>query len=107
DQTLFARLAVFAGGCTAEAATAICSEPPLEDRAALAGGLRALCDKSLLRQEEPAPGEPRFRMLETIREYAHEQLDSRREIAELQEQHALYYLLLAEAAATQLMIGTQ
>ena len=56
----------------------------------------SLLDKSLLRQVEGADGEPRFTMLETIREYALEQLAASGEAEVLRRQHAAYYLALAE-----------
>ena len=74
EQTLFAWLSVFVGGCTLESAEHVCGHA-----GGLPGdvldGLSSLMDKSLLRQEEdPARGEPRFLMLETLREYAQERL---------------------------------
>jgi predicted ATPase len=75
EQTLFARLGVFVGGCTIEAAEAVCSADGnllIE----VVDGIAALLDKSLLRQQEGVSGEPRLVMLETIREYALEQLEA-------------------------------
>ena len=71
EQRLFARLAVFAGGCTIEAAESVCGD----DRADLevVDGLASLTDKGLARLEG-TDEEPRFTMLETIREYAAERL---------------------------------
>ena len=66
EQILFRRLAVFAGGCTIEAAEAVANPDGTLD---VFAGLASLVDKSLLRQDEGADGEPRFRMLETVREY--------------------------------------
>jgi predicted ATPase/DNA-binding NarL/FixJ family response regulator len=60
-------------------------------------GLASLLDKSLVRQEE-ATGEPRIRMLETIREYAEEQLVAAGDADRLRERHADYYVALAERA---------
>ena len=85
EQQLFARLAVFAGGCTLEAA-----EEVLE---AQLDTLQSLVDKSLLRH---AAG--RFWMLETIREYAAEQLEDSGEVEEWRRRHAEYFLALAEEA---------
>src|SRR5947209_6241767 len=65
EQILFRRLAVFAGGCTAAAAAAVCNAAgdlqldPFD-------GLVSLLNKNLLRQEGGAAGEPRFGMLEMI-----------------------------------------
>ncbi len=96
EQTLFRRLAVFAGGSTLEAAEAVCSaaEEPLD----LLDGLTSLVDKNLLGSREQAGGEPRFHMLETIRAYALEQLGSSQEAATIWQRHAEYFLRLAEAA---------
>ena len=97
EQTLFARLAVFVGGWTLEAAQAVCNADSKLGLDVL-DGLQSLLDKSLLRQAERPAGEARLTMLETIREYALEQLGARGEAAALQQAHADYYLaLLAEA----------
>jgi predicted ATPase len=70
EQTLFQRLAVFVGGCTVEAAEVVGS---LDGDVDVLNGLESLIDKNLLKQSEVA-GEPRFSMLETMCEYALEQL---------------------------------
>src|SRR5262245_41105184 len=70
ERLLFARLAVFHGGCTLEAADAVCGGE------GLLAGLATLVDDNLLRQEEQDDGEPRFTMLETIRAYARERLEA-------------------------------
>ena len=85
ERFLFGRLAVFRGGCTLEAAEEICD--------ADIDILQSLIDKSLLRQQ----GE-RFWMLETIREYAAEQLEQDGEADVLAEKHAQYFLALGEEA---------
>jgi predicted ATPase/class 3 adenylate cyclase len=90
EQALFARLSVFAAGCTLDAAQAVCGAEGLLTE------LATLIDNSLLRQEEQPDGEPRFTMLETIRAYAHERLDERGEGEEVARRHAEYYLTLAE-----------
>src|SRR5205085_4350422 len=61
-------------------------------------GLASLVDKSLLRREDGTAAEPRVGMLETIREYALEQLAARGEAEVLRGRHAAYYLALAEQA---------
>src|SRR5262245_1471679 len=103
EQALFRRLAVFARGCTLEAAGAVCHAG--HDHAAGPGpslemldGVASLVDKSLLRQQEQASGEPRFRMLETIREYGLECLTASGEEPGVRRAHADYYLALVEAA---------
>jgi predicted ATPase/class 3 adenylate cyclase len=110
EQTLFARLAVFVGGCTLEAASevlsfelSVMSEGPDQLRTQNSElktleGLAALVDKSMLRREETSTV-PRFVMLETIREYALEQLEERGEVEAMRSRHLSYYLMLAEAAA--------
>jgi len=95
EQTLFRRLSVFVGGCTLEAAEAVCNadgDLPME----VVEGIAALLDKSLLRQEEGSDGEPRVTMLETIREYALERLAERGEADAIRQQHATYFLKFAE-----------
>ncbi|HUS15138.1 MAG TPA: adenylate/guanylate cyclase domain-containing protein, partial [Chloroflexia bacterium] len=64
EQILFRRLAIFAGGCSLDAAQALCGRGLELD---VLDGLESLVDKSLLLQYEQPDGEPRFRMLETIR----------------------------------------
>jgi len=101
EQTLFARLAVFMGGRTLEAAEAVCNAASDLGLAVL-DGLASLVDKHLVYRDEGSNGEPRFMMLETIWEYALERLEARGEAAELQHQHASYYLALAEGAVAHL-----
>jgi predicted ATPase/class 3 adenylate cyclase len=103
EQVLFRRLAVFARGCTLEAVEAVC--PTVHNSAVSPGqslevldGVASLVDKSLLRQQEQASGEPRFRMLETIREYGLECLTASGEESVVRRAHAAYYLTLVEAA---------
>lgn len=99
EQTLFNQLAVFVGGCTIEAVEATCRiEAKLQSdlRLDLLDGLTSLVNKSLLRQVEEVGGEPRFGMLETIREYALEQLTATGELEPLRRRHAAYYLDLAQ-----------
>jgi predicted ATPase/DNA-binding CsgD family transcriptional regulator len=93
EKWLFARLGIFVGGWTLEAAEAVCGEGLQIDTF---NGLASLVDKSLVRQEESPHGEPRFMMLETLREYAVERLHERGETALLSEAHAHYYRSFAE-----------
>jgi predicted ATPase/DNA-binding CsgD family transcriptional regulator len=96
EQVLFRRLAVFAGGFTLEAAEAVASKPdepgidPFE-------GVASLLDKSLLRQDAGPGGEPRFAMLETVREFALEQLGASGEDAVIRQRHASWCLAFMEA----------
>jgi predicted ATPase len=103
EQALFRRLAVFAGGFTLEAVQAVCvldaaptASPSEADDGAVLDQLAQLLDKSLMQPQQGTGGEPRFTMLETIREYATEQLLASGEEATVQEQHAHYFLRLAE-----------
>jgi tetratricopeptide (TPR) repeat protein len=65
-------------------------------------GLAALVDQSLVRQDEGLDGEPRFTLLETIREYAWDQLVAHSELEAIKHRHATYYLTLAAAAESEL-----
>jgi predicted ATPase/transcriptional regulator with XRE-family HTH domain len=94
EQQLFARLGVFAGGWTLEAAEAICHpNGALEVLQRMA----ALMENSLL-VRMPAALEPRYGLLETLRDYARERLAALGEEEEVRQRHAMYYLALAEAA---------
>jgi predicted ATPase/class 3 adenylate cyclase len=85
EQRLFARLAVFRGGCTLEAAEQV-AEADLDT-------LQSLFDKSLIRHTEG-----RYWMLGTIGEYAAERLETSGEAEELRQRHAEHFLALAEEA---------
>ena len=106
EQQLFRRLAVFIGGCTLEAAEAVCSEGGAGARSLL-DGVASLMDKSLLRQTEQEGAEPRLVMLETIREYAWECLSASGEMESIRKVHAAYYTQLAEEAAPKLTSAEQ
>jgi non-specific serine/threonine protein kinase len=101
-QTLFRRLALFPGGCTLEAAEAMAVPDETMD---VFAGISALVDMSLLRQEEGRDGEPRFRMLETVREYGLERLTAHGENHEMQQRQADWYRDLAEVAGPDLAEG--
>jgi predicted ATPase/DNA-binding winged helix-turn-helix (wHTH) protein len=95
ERKLFRRLAVFVGGCTLEAAEAVCNTS--RDLAVdLFEGLASLVDKSLLQRVDRTGAEPRFAMLETIREYALERLAESMEQPATRRAHAAYCLVLAE-----------
>ena len=93
EQTLFWQLAVFVGGCTVEAAEAVCQ---VDGDLETLDGLAELVDHSLLRSEERPDGEVRLVMLETIRQYGLERLEASGEAETVRRRHAVYYLELAE-----------
>ena len=101
EQTLFARLSVFAGGCTLEAVEAVCNA---EGDVAIDAfeGVASLLDKSLLRQAEGVEGEPRFTMLQTILEYASERLAAHGNVDAIRQRHATSFLSLVELAEPEL-----
>jgi predicted ATPase/DNA-binding CsgD family transcriptional regulator len=96
EQWLFQRLSVFVSGCSFEAAEAICFSGG--DQVDALDTLSSLVDKSFLRQTEQEGGEPRFSMLETVREYGLERLQANGELENAQRAHAEYFLRLAEEA---------
>ena len=100
EKTLFARLAVFAGGWTLEAAEAVGAGAGLA-AADILGLLKALVDKSLVVAEE-GEGVARYRMLETIRAYGLERLAAHGEEGAVRERHAAYFRQLAETADSQM-----
>jgi predicted ATPase/class 3 adenylate cyclase len=100
EQQLFWRLAVFVDGCRLDATEAVCNSDP-GDVTAL-DGLQSLVDKSLLRNRPDFDGEPRFWMLETIREYASDRLTKNGEAEVIARRHAEHFLDLAERAEADL-----
>jgi predicted ATPase/DNA-binding CsgD family transcriptional regulator/transcriptional regulator with XRE-family HTH domain len=117
DQAAFRRLATFVGGFTIEAADAVYrnevsagDEQPgvgkvlapntqrLGPSTHVLDRLQSLIHKSLLRSEVTGRGEPRFRMLETIREFGLEQLSASGDLDAVQERHARFFVPLAEEA---------
>jgi predicted ATPase/class 3 adenylate cyclase/DNA-binding CsgD family transcriptional regulator len=106
EQQLFRRLSVFVDGCSMEAIEALCTSLGSETELVL-DVVAPLADKSLLqRMEQQTEEEPRFVMLETIREYALESLESCGETEAARKAHAAYFLRLAEEAE-QGMAGSQ
>jgi len=94
-QRLFARLGTFRGGWMLESAELVCG-PGLDIE--VLEGLATLVDHSVVRQAMVEDGQPRFSMLETIREFALERLASTGEQDELQRRHAEHFRNLAEEA---------
>ncbi len=91
EQRLLRVLSVFVGGCTLEAVAEVAESPSID-------GVASLIDKSLLRQAQPDDGETRCYMLETVRQYALEQLANSGELDDVLARHAAYCLRLAETA---------
>ncbi len=100
DQRLFARFGVFVGGADFDAAERIGAEAGEAgaDGEGVLDRIASLVDNSLIQRMETSTGEPRLRMLETIRAFARERLDEDPRRAEVERAHAAYYLTLAEAA---------
>jgi predicted ATPase/class 3 adenylate cyclase len=98
-QTLFARLAVFEGGCTLEAAGVVCN-PGDELVLDTFDGLATLVDHSLLRRLD-ASGTSRFRMLETIHEYGRDALEADGDLEQIAGRHLAFYRDLAQTAETE------
>jgi predicted ATPase/class 3 adenylate cyclase len=96
EQALLRRMSVFAGTCSFDAAEQVAHADP--DR------LQSLLDKSLLRRRD-GTFEPRFWMLETIREFAVEQLRTAGESDELRRRFVDYYAALAEACFDETLLG--
>jgi DNA-binding CsgD family transcriptional regulator/tetratricopeptide (TPR) repeat protein len=108
EKKLYRRLSVFRGGWTIEAAEAVAGNPATgELDADVFEGLSALVDHNIVRPIEQPDGEPRFTMLETIREYGLERLDETGEAAEARERHARYYVELAGQAESELTGANQ
>jgi tetratricopeptide (TPR) repeat protein len=103
EQALFARLAVFSGGCTFAAAEAVCnSAGDLALNLDVLDGLDSLTQQSLLRVQDETDGSPRFTMLETIREFGLERLAASGDADTLHRAHADFFLTLAEEAEPKL-----
>jgi predicted ATPase/class 3 adenylate cyclase len=102
ERTLFRRLGIFVGGFTADDAQAVC-DPDGELGIDMLDGLASFVDKSLLAQSAGDAGEPRFVMLETIREYAGERLTASDDAEPIRHRHEDLFASLAERAATELL----
>jgi predicted ATPase/class 3 adenylate cyclase len=106
EKVVFAELGTFIGGCRLEAAEAVC-DPRGELGLELFGSLESLVEKSLLLQRADPDGEPRFWMLETIREFAMELLADSSGFADARTRHAAYFRLLAENIDVESRTGDQ
>ena len=100
EQKLFRRLGVFVDGWTLGAAESVCDP---DDDLDVFEGLASLVDKSLVARVEGQTNEPRFQMLETLWEYAREQLEASGEVGVMGQRHAGYFLEFAEEAEPHLV----
>src|SRR5215218_167252 len=102
DQRVFASLGVFAGGFTLAAAESVAVDPADPNGGPdVLTSLDHLVEQNVLTVAADADGEPRFRMLETIREFAWDQLPEADEVG-LRDRHLMYFVALAERAEPQL-----
>lgn len=106
ERKMFRRLAVFVGGCTLGAAESVC-DARQDLGIDMLEGMASMVDKSLIRQAEQKDGEPRFTMLETIREYGLAKLAECGEEALTRRAHAAYCLVLAEEGAVDDLSGNR
>ena len=104
-RALFARLAIFAGGCTVEAAEMVCN-PDRELGFDTFDGVAALVDHSLVRHSAEA-GESRFRMLDTIRDFGQDRLAADDDPGRTTTRHTAYFLDLALDAEPRLVGADQ
>ena len=96
EQELFRQLAVFAGGWTLEAAEAVIQRQ--DSQSPMWRTLGSLVEKSLVQTDRTAGADRRYRMLETVREFALERLAASGNVDTVKQRHADYYLSLAERA---------
>jgi non-specific serine/threonine protein kinase len=106
EQVLLRRLGIFVGGFTLEAAEAIVVDAPAQ-AIDVVECLASLVDKSLVLSEEDGEGRHRFRLLESVRDFALEQVTGREEGDSVGRAHARYFLELAERAAPELVGPSQ
>jgi predicted ATPase len=100
EQKLFRRISVFVGGCTLEGVEAVCNtKQDLE--VDVLDGMGSLANNSLVQQIEQSAGEPRFTLLDTVREYGLERLAASGEESAIKRAHAAYCLVLTEECASQ------
>jgi predicted ATPase/class 3 adenylate cyclase len=101
EARLFARLATFVRGFSLESAEAVC-DPDRDLGVDMLEGVASLANKSLIRQMDTGPDEPRFFMLQTIREYAEERLADSPDAEVMEQRHGEHFLTMAEDAAPRL-----
>jgi predicted ATPase/DNA-binding CsgD family transcriptional regulator len=106
ERTVFQRLAVFAGGFTIDAAESVAGDEN-DSEFSVFPVIAALVDANLLRLEEPFEAEPRYFMLETVREYGLERLAASTDQVPMRSRHAAWCLALAERAEPELLGSEQ
>ena len=104
EQAVFRRLSCFVGGCTIETATAVV-DPDGALPFDMLDGIASLVDKSLLWRQQRTAAATRFVMLETLREFAREQLDAHDESSTVRRRHAIHHRSLADRAREALDAG--
>jgi predicted ATPase len=104
ERTLFGRLAVFAGGASLDAVEAVASDIAQHSQTSISvlDLVSSLASKSLVQVEEQSDGEPRFVMLETVREYGLDRLADSSDEVPARRAHRAYCMALAARAAEQL-----
>lgn len=106
EKRLFRWLSVFVGGFTFDHAEWLCKAMP-DCRLDVLDGITSLVNKSLLKQQDRLDEQPRFTMLETIKEYGLEQLLATGEAETVKGLHSEYFLQMAEMAESELLGKTQ
>ncbi|MFD7721434.1 ATP-binding protein, partial [Streptomyces sp. NPDC059814] len=101
ERTALRRLSVFSGGWTLAAAEAVCADRP-QDAHDVAAVLGSLVDKSLVVAAPATDGQMRYRLLETVGEYAVERLDEAGERESVERQHLVFFRELARTADPEL-----
>ena len=97
ERVLFARLAIFQGSFSLEAAEAVCTSVLVPDpRLDVLDGVASLVDKSLVRAVDPVDDQPRFALLQVVREFAAERLAEGDEQDVIGQAHADFFVALAE-----------
>ncbi|MDQ3548151.1 MAG: tetratricopeptide repeat protein, partial [Chloroflexota bacterium] len=107
EQRIFRCLSLFNGGATLEAIEAVCGQQSGDGEFGILNCVSSLIDMSLVQpltapSHEYISSAPRFAMLETIREYAREQLSANHELDDICSQHAAHFMATAEDAAPRL-----
>jgi non-specific serine/threonine protein kinase len=102
QQAVFRRMAVFAGGCSLEAAQAVCGPGTRGGADGVFELLADLVERNLLLSLDDDPGEVRFRLLETVREFALERLEASGEADQARSAHAEHFSGLVASAVPQL-----